>query len=57
MRRNFMQVEGASIDGPESASQTDIHGAVFINSKIGENKNNKDEDWKRYRDDIFSMSL
>ena len=57
MGRNFMQIERASIGGPESARVTDIHGAVFINSKIGENKINKDKDWKRYRDDSFSMSL
>ena len=30
---------------------------MFIDSKIEENIINKDEDWKRYRDDSFSISL
>ena len=34
MGRHFTQIDGATIGGPESASLTDIHGAVFIDSKI-----------------------
>ena len=57
MGRYFMQIDGANIGGPESASVTDIYGAVFIGSKSEENIINEDEDWKRYRDDSFSISL
>ena len=37
MGKYFTQVDGATIGGPESASLTDIYGAVFIDSKIEEN--------------------
>ena len=57
MGKYFTQVDGATIGGPESASVTDIYGAVFIDSKIEENIINENEDWKRYRDDSFSISL
>ena len=57
MGKYFMQVDGATIGGPESPSVTDIYGAVFIDSKIEENIINENEDWKRYRDDSFSISL
>ena len=58
MGRHFTQIDGATIGGPESASVTYIYGAVFIDCKIEENsKINEDEDWKRYRDDSFSISL
>ena len=57
MGKYFKQVDGATIGGPESASVTDIYGAVFIDSKIEENIINENEDWKRYRDDSFSISL
>ena len=57
MGRHFTQIDGATIGGPESASVNDIYGAVFINSKIEKNIINEDEDWKRYRDDSFSISL
>ena len=57
MGRHFMQIDGATIGGPESASVTDIHGAVFSDSKIEENIINDDENWKRYRDHNFSISL
>ena len=52
MGRHFTQIDGATIGGPESASLTEIYGAVFIDSKIQKNIIN-DEDWKRYRDDSF----
>ena len=54
---NFTQIDRATTGGPESASVTDIYGAVFIDSKTEENIINEDEDWKRYRDDSFSISL
>ena len=57
MGKYFTQVDGATISGPESASVTDIYGAVFIDSKIEENIINENEDWKRYIDDSFSISL
>ena len=55
--RHFAQIDGATVGGPESASVTGIYGAVFINSKIEENIINEDEDWKRYKNDSFSVSL
>ena len=57
MGKYFTQVDGATIGGPESASVTDIYGAVFIDSKIEENIINENEDWKWYIDDSFSISL
>ena len=57
MGKYFTQVDGATIGGPESASVTEIYGAVFIDSKIEENIINENEDWKRYRDDSFSIFL
>ena len=55
--RHFTQIEGATIGRPESASVTDIYGAVFIDSKIEAYIINEDEDWKRCRDDNFSIFL
>ena len=55
--RHLAQIDGATIGGPESASVNDIYGVVLINSKIEENIINEDEDWKRYRDDSFSIFL
>ena len=54
--RHFTQIEGATIGGPESASVTDIFGAIHIDKKIMENVIQDDEDWKRYRDDSWSIS-
>ena len=56
MNRYFTQIDGATIGGPESASVTDIFGAVFIDSKIQGNIINENEDWERYRDDSWSIS-
>ena len=56
MSRYFTKIDGAIIGGPESTSVTDIYGVVF-HSKIEENIINEDEDWKRYREDSFSISL
>ena len=57
MGRPFTQIDGATMVDPESASVTNIYGAVLIDSKTEENIINEDEDWKRYRDDNFSISL
>ena len=57
MGRHFTQIDGTTVCGPESASVTDIYGVVFINYKTEENIIKDDEDWKRYRDDTFSISL
>ena len=48
MGRHFTQIDGATTGGQESASVTDIYGAVFIDSKIKESIINEEEDWKRY---------
>ena len=57
MGRHSTQIDGATINRSESARVTDIYGAVFIDSKTEENIINEDEDWKRYRDESFSISL
>ena len=56
LNQHFTQIDGATIGGPESASVTDIYGAVFIDRKIEENIINEAEDWMRYRDDSWSVS-
>ena len=53
MGKNFTQIDGATIGGPESASVIDIFGAEFIDSKTEKNITNEDEDWERYRYDSF----
>ena len=57
MVRHFTQTDSATICGSELASLAEISGAVFIDSKTEENVTNKNVDWKRYRDDRFSMFL
>ena len=57
MVRHFTQTDSATICGSELASLAEIYGAVFIDSKTEENVTNKNVDWKRYRDDSFSMFL
>ena len=56
LNQHFTQIDGATIGGPESASVTDIYGAVFIDKVIEDNIINNQEDWKRYRDDSWSVS-
>ena len=46
-----------TVGGSESGSVTDIYGTVIIDSKIEENINNEDEDWKWFGDDSISISL
>ena len=57
MDRHFTQTDSATICRPELASLAEIYGAVFIDSKIDENVTNKNVDWKRYKDNSFSMFL
>ena len=57
MDRLFTQTDSATICRPELASLAEIYGAVFIDSKTEENVTNKNVDWKRYKDDSFSMFL
>ena len=56
LNRHFTQIDGATIGGPESASVTDIYGAVFIDTKVSDILN-ENEDWRRYRDDSWSISM
>ena len=52
----FTQVNGATIGGPESASTTDIFGAIHIDTLAREGDGALiPEDWKRYRDDTFDI--
>ena len=55
--RSFTQTDGATIGGPESESVTDIFGAAFMNSKVQDNLTSGHGDWKRYRDESYSVSL
>ena len=57
MYRDFTQTDSTTICRPELASLAEIYGAVFIDSKTEEIVTNKNVDWKRYRDDSFSMFL
>ena len=57
MGRQFTEIDGATIGRPEWASVTDIYGAVFIGPKIQQNIIDEGEDWKRYRDGSFPISL
>ena len=43
MGRRFTQINEATTGGPDSASVSDIYGAVFIDSKIELNIINEDE--------------
>ena len=52
----FTQVNGATIGGPESASTTDIFGAIHIDTVSREGDGSLiPQDWKRYRDDTFDI--
>ena len=53
----FTQVNGAIIGGPESASTTDIFGAIHFDAVARERDGSLiPQDWKRYRDDTFDMN-
>ena len=50
----FTQSNGATIGGPESASVTDIFGAIFIDPAANRSSSGFiPSDWKRYRDDTW----
>ena len=52
----FTQVNEATIGGPESASTTDIFGAIHIDTIVREGDGSLiPQDWKRYRDDTFDI--
>ena len=54
--RNFTQINGATIGSPESASVTDIFGAMFIGRVVNKgNSHLHPSDWKRYRDDGWDI--
>ena len=46
MGLRFTQIDGATTCRPESASVTDIYGAVFLDSRFKENVMNEVEDSK-----------
>ena len=52
---NFTQINGATIGGPESASVTDIFGAVNIDPVAKNGGPIVPTDWKRYRYDTFNI--
>ena len=52
----FTQIDGATIGGPESASVTDIFGAVYIDEMARQgNEHLQPSDWRRYRDDTWDI--
>ena len=51
----FTQINGATIGGPESASVTDIFGAIYIDPVAKNGGPIVPTDWKRYRDDTFNI--
>ena len=51
----FTQINGATIGGPESASVTDIFGAIYIDPVARNGGPIVPTDWKRYRDDTFNI--
>ena len=52
----FTQTDGATIGGPESASVTDIFGAVYIDEMARQgNEHLQPSDWRRYRDDTWDI--
>ena len=53
----FTQVNGATIEGPESASTTDIFGAIHTGTVAREGDGSLLlQDWKRYRDETFDIN-
>ena len=52
----FTQIDGATIGGLESASVTDIFGAVYIDEMARQrNEHLQPSDWHRYRDDTWDI--
>ena len=55
-RNNFFtQINGATIGGPESASVTDIFGAVYVDPVAERGGPFAPTKWKRYRDDTWDL--
>ena len=56
MVSSSLRLMGATIGGPESASTTDIFGAIHIDTVAREGDESLiPQDWKRYRDDTFDI--
>ena len=54
--RDFTQINSATTEGPESASVTDIFGAMYIDRVVNEgNSQLHPSDWKGYRDDGWDI--
>ena len=51
----FNQIDGSTIGGPESASVTDIFGAIYIDPVAKSGGPIVPTDLKRYRDDTFNI--
>ena len=51
----FTQVNGATIEGPEPASVTDIFEAVYIDPVAKDGGPFVPKDWKRYGDDTWDL--
>ena len=55
-RELFIQIDGATIVGPESASVIDIFGAVYIDEVARQGDENlQPSDWRRYRYDTWDI--
>jgi hypothetical protein len=54
--RHFTQINGATIGGPNSASVTDIFGAIFIDKVIEEKCPYEVGEYARYRDDTVNIN-
>ena len=52
---HFIQLDGATIGGPESASVKDIFGGKFIEPIVKSGEPLEPKFWKRYRDDSFDI--
>ena len=52
----FTQIDGATIGGPESASVTDIFGAVYVDEMARQgNEHLRPIDRRRFRDDTWDI--
>ena len=55
MNNFFIQTNGETIRGPESASVTDIFGVVYIDPVAEKGGPFAPKDWRRYRDDTWDL--
>ena len=54
---HYTQINGATIGGPESASTTDIFGAIFLDEPALKEGPFQPLELIRYRDDCFDVEL